>query len=366
MIPFLDLQAINQQYADELLAAASRVISSGWYIQGDELKKFEKNFSNYCGVKHCIGVANGLDALTLTMRAWKILGKLKDGDEVLVPANTYIASVLAIQENNLKPILIEPDEGSFNLSVEGVRRAVNSRTRVILPVHLYGRLAEMDQLLAVAKEHGLLVLEDSAQAHGASLQERKAGNWGDASAFSFYPGKNLGAIGDGGAITTNNDQLAEVLRALSNYGSHQKYKNIYKGVNSRLDEIQAAFLNVKLKYIDEEVKKRRAVAEKYLSGIKNKKIQLPDYSNKQQHVFHLFVIRCQSRNELQEYLTQHGIQTLIHYPIPPHLQQCNIFEGFGNGFPVTEKIHSEVLSLPISPVMLDSQVQEIIDVLNNF
>ncbi|MGE8537982.1 MAG: DegT/DnrJ/EryC1/StrS family aminotransferase, partial [Acinetobacter sp.] len=260
MIPFLDLKAINAQYRDQLIAACTRVIDSGWYICGKELEDFERNFANYCGTKYAIGVANGLDALTLTLRAWKELGKLNEGDEVLVPANTYIASILAITQNNLQPVLVEPDINSFNLDPEKIEAAITTRTRVIVPVHLYGQLAAMPEIMAIAKKYNLLVLEDSAQAHGAEIEAKKAGNWGDASGFSFYPGKNLGALGDAGAITTNDTELAHMLTALRNYGSHEKYKNLVAGVNSRLDEIQAAMLNVKLKFLDQETQHRRQIA----------------------------------------------------------------------------------------------------------
>src|SRR5690554_3936476 len=274
-IPFLDLKNINAQYRDELIVAATRVIDSGWYIQGNELTAFEQEFSAYCGSKHCIGVANGLDALTLTLRAWKEMGKLKEGDEVIVPANTYIASILAITENRLKPVLVEPDATTYNLSVENTRQAITPKTKAILVVHLYGQLADMPALMALAEEHDLLVLEDSAQAHGASIDGRKAGNWGHASGFSFYPGKNLGALGDAGAVTTNDDELAETLFALRNYGSHEKYKNLFQGVNSRLDEIQAAMLSVKLKHLDTEIAHRRKVADAYIKGINNPAVTLP-------------------------------------------------------------------------------------------
>ena len=267
MIPFLDLKNINGQYRAALVEACARVIDSGWYIGGKELEQFEKNFAEYCGVKFVIGVANGLDALILTLRAWKELGKLKDGDEVIVPSNTYIASILAITANNLTPVLVEPDIHSYNIDPEKIEEAITDKTRVILPVHLYGQLAEMPKIMAIANKHGLLVLEDSAQSHGAEIGNKRAGNWGDASGFSFYPGKNLGALGDAGAVTTNDEELAQMLRALRNYGSHEKYINLVPGVNSRLDEIQAAILDIKLKFLDQEVKHRRKIASLYLDNI---------------------------------------------------------------------------------------------------
>ena len=369
MIPFLDLKNINAQYRDELIAACTRVIDSGWYIGGSELESFEKNFAEYCGAKFAIGVANGLDALILTLRAWKELGKLKDGDEVIVPSNTYIASILAITANNLTPVLVEPDINSFNIDPQAIERAVTDKTKVILPVHLYGQLADMSKIMVIAKAKDLLVLEDSAQSHGASINGIKAGNWGDASGFSFYPGKNLGALGDAGAVTTNDPELAMMIKALRNYGSHEKYKNLVPGVNSRLDEIQAAMLNVKLPYMDKEVEHRRQIAQLYLAGIKNPLIHLPlqniDAEKYDQHVWHLFVVRSEKRDELQKYLSNHGIQTLIHYPIPPHQQQA--YKEWNHlSYPISEQLHTEVLSLPISPILSLEDAQKIVSICNNF
>jgi dTDP-4-amino-4,6-dideoxygalactose transaminase len=364
-VNFLDLKKLNEEYSQELKEACARVIDSGWYISGNELNVFETQFSQYCGTKHCIGVANGLDALILTLRAWKEMGKLHDGDEVIVPANTYIASVLAITENNLKPVFVEPDEKSFNLDPHKIRAAITSKTKAILPVHLYGQLADMPQILKIAKEFKLLVLEDSAQAHGASINGKKAGNWGDASGFSFYPGKNLGALGDAGAITTNDYELADVLQQLRNYGSKIKYQNDFKGVNSRLDEIQAAMLSVKLKYLDEQTKARRTVINQYFQGINNPLIQIPRIENEENHVWHLFVIRTQQREKLQEHLKKHKIQTLIHYPIPPH-QQLAYKEYNHLSLPITERIHKEVLSLPLSPVMIKKEIESVIAALNSY
>lgn len=365
MIPFLDLKAVNHQYADELKEAACRVIDSGWYIMGTELECFEAEFAAYCGAKHCIGVANGLDALTLTLRAWKEMGKIKDGDEVIVPSNTYIASILSITENKLSPILVEPDPASFNITAENIRKKITNKTRVILPVHLYGHISPMEEIMALAREYNLLVLEDCAQAHGAAIGEKKAGVWGNAGAFSFYPGKNLGALGDAGAITTNDSELFEIISALRNYGSHEKYKNKYQGVNSRLDEIQAAMLRVKLKYLDTEISKRRSVANMYLGQIKNSAIELPVIRNEEEHVWHLFVIKTDNRSGLQEYLKEHNIQTLIHYPIPPHKQSA-YSEWRDLSYPVSEKLHSCVLSLPMGPVLRDIEINHIVNTLNNF
>lgn len=368
-VPFLDLKSVNAQYREELVTAAARVIDSGWYIQGGELSAFEEEFSAYCGSAYTIGVANGLDALTLTLRAWKELGRLQDGDEIIVPANTYIASILAVTENRLKPILVEPDSNSFNISPAAVERAITPRTRVILAVHLYGQLAPMPELLDIANKYNLLVLEDSAQAHGASLNGRRAGNWGDASGFSFYPGKNLGALGDAGAITTNNEDLAKTIRAIGNYGSHKKYENIYKGINSRLDEIQAAFLRIKLKYLDAEASYRRKVAVEYLQRINNPLIKQPIsldvIDNLDSHVFHLYVVQAADRGKLHAHLNSCGISTMIHYPIPPHQQQA--FKEWSNKhLPVTENLHRRVLSLPISPVITSEQISYVVECCNGY
>ena len=367
-VPFLDLKKINLELRDELVRAATRVIESGWYIGGPELEGFENQFAEYCGVRHCLGVANGLDALTLTLRAWKMMGKLSDGDEVIVPANTYIASILAITENQLVPVLVEPDIATYNLSCAGVRQAITAKTRAILPVHLYGRLANMPELLVIAKEHGLLVLEDSAQAHGAARSGRKAGSWGHASGFSFYPGKNLGALGDAGAITTDDDELASTLRALRNYGSHVKYENIVPGVNSRLDELQAALLSVKLGALDKQTARRREVAARYLQEIGNSNLTLPCGVNgayDEDNVWHVFVVRSDARAALQKHLQERGVQTLIHYPIPPHRQKA--YAQFNHlHLPVTESIHEQILSLPMSSCLTEEQVQQVVDACNSF
>ncbi len=369
MIPFLDLKNINQQYRQQLIEACTRVIDSGWYIGGTELEQFEQNFAKYCGAQYAIGVANGLDALILVLRAWKELGKLQEGDEVIVPSNTYIASILAISANQLKPVLVEPDPNTFNLDPVKIEAALTEKTKAILPVHLYGQLAAMPEIMAIAEKYNLLVLEDSAQSHGAALYNKKAGNWGHASGFSFYPGKNLGALGDAGAITTNDAELANMLKALRNYGSHEKYKNLVQGVNSRLDEIQAAILDIKLKFLDQETLHRRKIAALYLENINNSLIQLPKMQinalDDKQHVWHLFVIRTEHRKALKKHLTEHGIQTLIHYPIPPHKQQAYV-ELNNSSFPISEKIHSEVLSLPMGPTLSLTDAQFIIDVCNGF
>jgi len=369
MIPFLDLKNINQQYRDELVAACARVIDSGWYIAGQELEKFEHNFAEYCGTQFAIGVANGLDALILVLRAWKELGQLKDGDEVIVPSNTYIASILAVTANHLTPILVEPDIDSFNIDPAKIEAAITDKTKVILPVHLYGQLAEMPKIMQIARKHNLLVLEDSAQSHGAAIEGKKAGAWGDASGFSFYPGKNLGALGDAGAITTNDIELAQMLKALRNYGSHEKYKNLVPGINSRLDEIQAAMLDIKLKFLDQEIQHRRKIAQLYLTQIEHPLIQLPladvNAEQYQQHVWHLFVIRTKHREALQSYLAANGVQTLIHYPTPPHKQQA--YKELNElSLPISEQIHAEVLSLPIGPTLSVEDADKIAQLCNNF
>lgn len=365
MISFLDLKSINAQYQDELKAACSRVIDSGWYIMGNELTSFEKKFASFCNTDHAIGVANGLDALILIFRALKELGKLHDGDEVIVQANTYIASLLAITENNLTPVLVEPDPKTFNLSVDNIRAAITAKTKAILPVHLYGQLSPMPEIMDIATEFDLFVIEDCAQSHGAHINGKQAGSWGTAAGFSFYPGKNLGALGDAGAVTTNDFELAEVITALRNYGSHKKYENIYTGVNSRLDEIQAAMLIVKLNYLQKETMRRQEIANRYLSGIKNIFITLPKVSVQSAHVWHLFVIQCEDRNKLQDWLKNKEIGSLIHYPIPPHKQKA--YAGFNSlSLPITEMIHENVLSIPLDPTMSDSDIERVINALNQF
>ena len=365
MIPFLDLKELNTQYKAELIEACTRVIDSGWYIQGNECKEFDKEFASYCGAKYAIGVANGLDALILILRAYKELGFMKDGDEVIVPSNTYIASILAISQNNLVPVLVEPDINTYLLNPSKIEEKITSKTKAILPVHLYGQTCEMDKINEIAKKYNLKVIEDSAQSHGAYFKDKRSGNLGDASGFSFYPGKNLGALGDGGAVTTNDEELANTIKALGNYGSHKKYENLYKGVNSRLDEMQAAMLRVKLKYLDEESNKRREIANYYLENIKNNKLILPTVRTEDNHVWHLFVIRFSKRDELQKYLLDNGIQTLIHYPIPPHKQDA--YKEWNNeSYPVSEQIHDEVMSFPISGVQSFEDTKKIIRKINEF
>lgn len=370
MIPFLDLKKINSQYRDDLIEAATRVIDSGWYVQGKEVESFERDFAEYCGSSYCVGVANGLDALTLTLRAWIELGKLKVGDEIIVPANTYIASILAITENRLKAVLVDPDDSTYNLCLLKTAAAITAKTKAILVVHLYGQLAPIPEIMDLAEQHNLLVLEDSAQAHGAEINGKKAGSWGHASGFSFYPGKNLGALGDAGAITTSDEELASVVRTLGNYGSQKKYENLCKGVNSRLDEMQAALLQVKLRNINNEIIKRQEIALTYANRIVNSSISHPiskgiTVEGLRQHVFHLYVIRCTQRDELRDHLLSNGIQTMIHYPIPPHKQQA--YSDLNSlSFPVTELIHQQLLSLPLSPVLSIEQALFVSDAVNKF
>ena len=368
MIPFLDLKKINAPYEAAFQEKLKLVMDNGWYILGNEVKEFEANFANYCGAKHCIGVGNGLDALVLIFKGYIQLGKLQKGDEVIVPANTYIASILAILHADLVPVLVEPKLETYNINPDLIQDKITSKTKAILAVHLYGQLAEMDKISEIANQNNLLVIEDAAQAHGAILDSRKAGNLSNAAAFSFYPGKNLGALGDAGAVTTNDSALAKTIQSLRNYGSEAKYQNEYIGVNSRLDELQAAFLNVKSPNLDNENNRRIAIAKRYLSEIKNDKITLPTVSlngTMESHVFHLFVIKTENREELQQYLLESGIQTMIHYPVPPHQQKA--FSNWNHlSFPITEKIHNEVLSLPISPVMTKNEVSFVIKILNQY
>jgi dTDP-4-amino-4,6-dideoxygalactose transaminase len=365
MISFLDLHKINEQYRPAIDNAIKEVLDSGWYIMGDKLITFEKEYASFCGTKHCIGVANGLDALILILRAYKELGKIQDGDEVLVPANTYIASILAISENDLVPVLVEPNLISYNIDPLKIEALISERTKAILPVHLYGQVADMTIINQIAKKHNLIVIEDSAQAHGAILNGKKAGNLGDASGFSFYPGKNLGALGDGGAITTNDDVLAECLFALRNYGSQKKYVNKFKSVNSRLDELQAAILSVKLKGLMEDTKKRQEIAIYYNQNILNKKLILPEWKHIENHVFHLYVVRTKDRNHLQNYLFANNIQTVIHYPTPPHKQEA-YKEWNKYTLSITEQIHNEVISIPISPIMEQIEIDKVIEILNKY
>lgn len=353
-VPFLDLKAVNDAHGDEIRSAIDRVLESGWYLLGSECASFETEFAEYCGVRHCIGVANGLDALTLILRAYIEQNVMVPGDEVIVPAHTYIASVLAISHAGLVPVLVEPDERTYTIDPARIAEAITAKTRAIMPVHLYGQCADMDPIREIARAHGLKVIEDAAQAHGARYRGVRTGGLGDAAGFSFYPGKNLGALGDGGAITTNDDGLAEIISALRNYGSHTKYINQYKGFNSRLDEIQAAMLRVKLRHLDADNQRRQSVAEFYRASISHPKIVLPHVADYGSHVWHLFVVRTTVRQSLMEYFNARGIQTVIHYPIPPH-KQIAYHELADVSLPLTEKLHAEVLSLPMSPALTQHQ-----------
>ncbi len=364
-VPFLDLRAVNARYADELKAAAARVIDAGWYVLGQELAAFEEEFASYCGAAHAVGVGNGLDALSLILRGYRELGVLREGDEIIVPANTFIATFLAISQNHLVLVPVEPDPVTFNMDTASVEKAIGPRTRAIMAVHLYGQLADMAALQTLAHRYGLLLIEDAAQAHGATVQGRRAGAFGDAAAFSFFPTKNLGALGDGGAVVTSDTRLAERIRALRNYGSEGKYHHLYQGVNSRLDELQAALLRVKLGYLDEEIALRRAVARRYLQGIDNPLIVLPTVVSDEQHVWHLFVVRSPQRDALQAHLLRHGIHTQIHYPVPPHRQPA--YATLGDAcLPVSERLHAEVLSLPMGPALDTASVERVIAACQSF
>ena len=385
MIKFLDLQAVNSCYAEELKRAAAAVIDSGWYLLGESTQRFEGHLAKYIGAKHAIGVANGLDALRLILKAYMALGVMTEGDEVMVPANTYIASLLAITDNRLKPVLIEPDIHTYNLDLSRIEARITLRTKAIMVVHLYGQTCWSAELEAMAKKHNLKIIEDNAQAIGAVYMEpcaanrglpaRKTGSLGDAAGLSFYPGKNLGALGDAGAVTTNDDRLAETVRALGNYGSRKKYVNDYLGLNSRIDEIQAAFLDVKLGHIDAQNQRRRAIAAFYCAHIRNRKVVLPGAGNPAiftpplalSHVWHIYVIRHPQRDRLQKHLAENGVQTVIHYPIPPHLQNAYVGLKIPRGaLPVTEEIANTCLSLPIWPGIEDAQIEEVAEHLNEF
>ena len=361
MIKFLDLHKINERFRPEIDAAIKRVLDSGWYILGKEDEKFESDFAAFCGVKHCIGCANGLDALNLIIKGYGFGA----GDEIIAPANTYIASILAITQNNCTPVLVEPDLKTYNINPDLIEEKITPKTRAIMVVHLYGQAVEMEKIQELAKKYNLKIIEDSAQAHGAIYKGKRTGNLGDASGFSFYPGKNLGCLGDGGCVTTNDDELAAEIRAIRNYGSNIKYNNILQGINSRLDEIQAAVLDIKYRFLDEDNEKRRKIADFYSKNIKNPLITLPETYARESHVWHIYPVRTVNRNKLQQFLLDNGIQTLIHYPIPPHKQQC--FKEWNNlSFPITEKIHEEILSIPISPVLSAAEMQKVVEVINEF
>ena len=365
MVKFLDLKAVTARHAEEINRAVRQVVDSGWYLQGETVRAFEQAYAAYIGTRHTVACANGLDALICIYRALVELGRLKPGDEVIVPANTYIASILAISENGLVPVLVEPRMDTLEIDPDRIEAALTERTRSILIVHLYGRCAYDEKIADICRRHGLFLVEDNAQAHGCKWQDRRTGSLGCAAGHSFYPGKNLGALGDAGAVTTDDDELAEVVRAIANYGSSRKYVFDYRGRNSRLDEIQAAVLRVKLPYLDEENALRRDVARRYREGISNPLVTIPPETPDGQNVYHLFPVFCAHRDALQAFLKEAGIQTLIHYPIPPHKQAC-YREWNGWSFPITEVIHAQELSLPMSPVMSDAEVEEVIAAVNAF
>lgn len=365
MIKFLDLKAVTAMHADEISAAVQRVVNGGWYLQGNENKEFTEEYARYIGTRYCVGCGNGLDALTLILRAYKEMGRLHDGDEVIVPANTYIATILAITENNLTPVLVEPRIDTYLIDDRLIERAITSRTRAIMIVHLYGLCAYTERINEICHNHNLLLIEDNAQAHGCRYNDRLTGSLGNAAAHSFYPGKNLGALGDGGAVTTDDEELANMIGALGNYGSERKYVFQYKGRNSRLDEIQAAVLRVKLKYLDTDNALRRSIAMQYIEHIDNPLLTLSSTDYCHSSVHHIFPVLCSERDRLQQHLLNQGIQTMIHYPIPPHRQQCYADMGLLS-LPITERIHREELSLPLNPTLQQEEIERIIEAANSF
>lgn len=365
MVKLLDLQAITAMHGNEYKEAVSRVIDSGWFLQGDENKHFEEDYARFIGTNHCVAVANGLDALYLMMRGFKEMGIMKDGDEIIVPANTYIATILSITKNNLVPVLVEPTWNHLEIDVDRIEDAITPKTKGVMIVHLYGRIAFNDKLREICKKHSLKLMEDCAQSHGCAWMGVKTGALGDGAAHSFYPGKNLGAFGDAGAVTTNDAELASVIRALANYGSQKKYVFKYVGMNSRMSELDAAVLGVKLKYLNADNKKRQELAAFYYEHINNPLITLPSRIPNENNVYHQFPIFCKRRNELQEYLKERGIQTLIHYPIPPHKQEC-YKDWNGCSYPITEKIHEQELSIPMNQVLSEEDAYDVVNALNGF
>ncbi|TXJ58818.1 DegT/DnrJ/EryC1/StrS family aminotransferase [Prevotella brunnea] len=364
MIEYLSLKKVTEMHSDEIFDAIQEVIRSGWYLQGEAVGNFEKNYADYIGTKHCVTCGNGLDALSLILRAYKELGILHDGDEIIAPANTYIATLLSISENNLIPILVEPNIDTLEIDDRLIDLAITPRTRAIMLVHLYGRCAYTRHIEALRKHYNLLLIEDNAQAHGCTFADKRTGSLGNAAAHSFYPGKNIGALGDAGAVTTNDKRLADVIRMLGNYGSERKYEFTHKGMNSRMDELQAAILNIKLKYIDKENARRKEIAHRYQNEIKNTAITIPNPSNRD-NVYHIFPILCETRNKLQSYLNKHGVQTMIHYPIPPHKQKA-YREWNQLSFPITEQIHEQELSIPCNQTITEEETDTIIRLLNSY
>ena len=365
MVKLLDLQAITAMHGDEIKGAVNRVIDSGWFLQGNENKQCEADYAEYVGIEHCIAVANGLDALYLLMRGYKEMGIMQDGDEIIVPANTYIATIIAITRNNLVPVLVEPTWEHLEIDIDKIEPAITPKTKGVMIVHLYGRIAYNEKLSEISQKHGLKLMEDCAQSHGCAWKGVKTGALGDAAAHSFYPGKNLGALGDAGAVTTNDPELAEVIRALANYGSQKKYVFKYVGMNSRMSETDAAVLDVKLKYLDEDNQARQKLAAYYYENIKNPLITLPMRIADDNNVYHQFPIFCEKRDELQEFLKENGIQTLIHYPIPPHKQEC--YKTWNNlSYPITEKIHAQELSIPMNQIVTELEAKQVVDAINKF
>ena len=365
MIKFYDLQAITAMHAEEYKEAVARVIDSGWFLQGHANQQFEAHYAKYIGTQHCIAVANGLDALYLLLRGYKEMGLIQDGDEIIVPANTYMATILAITRNHLVPVLVEPTWEHLEIDIDKIEAAITPKTKGVMIVHLYGRIAYNDKLGEICKKYGLKLLEDCAQSHGCAWKGIKTGALGDAAAHSFYPGKNLGAFGDAGAVTTNDAELASVIRALANYGSEEKYVFKYAGINSRMAETDAAVLDVKLKYLDEDNRKRQKLAAFYYTHIQNPLIMLPKRLDDENNVYHQFPIFCEHRNELQKYLNEHGIETLIHYPIPPHQQAC-YKEWNHRSFPISEKIHAQELSIPMNQAISTEEAEAVVSALNSF
>lgn len=365
IVPFLDLNAVTAKYAPAIKQSVNETIDNGLYILGNKVKLFEREFADYCQSKYCIGVANGLDALVLILRAYKELGVMQDGDEVIVPANTYIASILSISANNLNPVLVEPRIDNYLLDVDKIEENITKKTKAIMVVHLYGQVTPMLKVWELAKKYNLKVIEDSAQAHGACYTHIPCGSLGDASGFSFYPGKNLGALGDGGAVTTSDETLADCVRTLANYGSKTKYYNAFKGMNSRLDELQAGVLSIKLKCLDEDNDHRRLMSKYYRQHIKNSAIILPQVEHESGHVWHVFAVRTNNRNKFQSFLSDQGIGTVVHYPVPP-AKQLAYKELHHLEQPITELIHREIISLPMSQVISSDQIQYVVDVINKY
>lgn len=364
-IPFLDLKKLNKDYEGQITKKIDEVLNSGWYINGEEVRCFEKEFANFCGTKYCTAVGNGLDALKLIIRGYIVLGEMKEHDEIIVPSNTYIASILSITENKLNPVLVEPEIATYLINPNEIEKKITKKTKAIMVVHLYGQACNMEKIIHLANKYDLKIIEDSAQSHGSKFKNKLCGNLGHASAFSFYPGKNLGALGDAGAITTNDQLLNETVKTLSNYGSSVKYENKFKGLNSRMDEIQAGILRIKLKYLNKEIAARQNIANNYLNNMTNSHIALPFVQENSTHVWHLFVIRTKNREKLQNYLLKNGIETLIHYPIPPH-KQIAFKEWKEDSYPMSEKIHNEVLSLPMGSFLNKNCQAKVIKFINKY